>query len=195
MKCALRVSRIRLVAGGVLLGLALLTAFFVLPNASLQKFQKQKAADAAKNTLAAQNEKLAALEAEDQKFTLNRKHLEALLGSMPNQSAGTLQWGLSQKLYELAKKNNIRLQSMKYGAPAREESKGTDLEVLDVEFNAIGVYQNIKPFMLGLEDTQKSQFPFAVVNARLEESPDGARLSVTLRAFRRSGNVLPKEGP
>ena len=197
MRGLLQASKIRLTAGGVLLGLAALIMFFVLPNAAQQKIQEQHASDEAKKALAIQNAKLAALEAEDQRFTRSRKRLETLLGSRPNQSAGVLQWELSRKLYDLARENSIRLQSLKYGTPTREGSKGTDLEILDVEFTASGVYQNLKPFMLGLESTQESELPFAVVNAKLEESADGARLSVTLRAFRRSGSLLPddkKEG-
>ena len=54
---------------------------------------------------------------------------------------------------------------------------------MDVEFNATGVYMNLKAFMLALEG---SKLPFAVVSAKLEESPEGAHLTITLRAFRQS---------
>jgi hypothetical protein len=105
---------------------------------------------------------------------------------MPDRSAGRLQWELSRRLFDLAQKYGVRLQSLKYGTPTREGVKGTDLEILDVEFTASGIYQNLKPFMLGLEDIRENPLPFAIAGAKLEESPEGARLSVTLRAFRRS---------
>ena len=194
MNGPIRASKIRFLAGCILLLLATLAVLFILPNASQQQSQEHKAFEDAKKALASQHGKLVALEAEEQKFTRSRKRLETLLGSMPNQSAGRLQWELSRRLYDLAQKNGIRLQSLKYGTPTREGVKGTDLEILDVEFTASGIYQNLKPFMLGLEDTQDNPLPFAVAGVKLEESPDGARLSVTLRAFRRSGAGTRQEG-
>ena len=71
----------------------------------------------------------------------------------------------------------------KYGPPTREGSKGSLLESVDVEFNATGIYKNLKSFMLALEG---SKLPFAVVGAKLEESPEGAHLTITLRAFRQT---------
>jgi len=192
MNSAFRGSRLRLLSGGLLLAVAILIALFVLPDASQQKFQKAKASEEAKRALATQRDKLAALEEQDQRLARSRIRLEALLGAMPEQTAGQLQWELSRRVYDLAAKNGIRLQSLKYGTPTREGAKGTDLEILDVEFTASGIYQNLKPFMLGLEDIEENPLPFAVAGAKLEESPDGARLNVTLRAFRRSGR---QEGP
>jgi hypothetical protein len=192
MTSAFHGSRFRLLAGGILLAVAAVIALFVLPDASQQRLQKAKASEDAKRALTGQREKLAALEQQDQRLARSRTRLEALLGSMPDQTAGRLQWELSRRLYELAQKHGVRLQSLKYGTPTREGAKGTDLEILDVEFAASGIYQNLKPFMLGLEDTRENPLPFAIAGAKLEESPDGARLSVTLRAFRRSGR---QEGP
>jgi Tfp pilus assembly protein PilO len=186
MNGPLRVSKLRLIAGGILLALAAVLVLFVLPDASQQKAQKYKASEDAKKSLTSQRTKLAALTEEDQRLTNSRKRLETLLGSMPDQSVGRLQWELSRRLYDLAQKNGVRLQSLKYGAATREGAKGTDLEILDVEFTVSGIYQNVKPFMLGLEDTREYPLPFAIAGAKLEESPDGARLSVTLRAFRRA---------
>ena len=186
MNTTLRSSSLRAATGACLLLAAGGVLFFVLPDAAQQRLQKQAAFDEAKKSLALQSSRLADLEAEQQRIDRSRKRLEALFGAMPDQSAGQLQWALSRRLYELAGKSGVRLQSLKYGAPSREGAKGTDLEVLDVDFTATGVYQNLKPFMLGLENTQENQIPFAVASAKLEESPDGARLSVTLRAFRRA---------
>jgi hypothetical protein len=97
---------------------------------------------------------------------------------------------MSRTLHSLALKHGVRLQSVKYGLPNRENAKGTDLESIDVEFTVLGVYSSIKPFMLALEGAGQG---FAVGGARLEESPEGARLNVTLRAFRR-GAAAPKDG-
>jgi hypothetical protein len=197
MSSSLRNSTIRLAAGCALLALSVGVMLFVLPNAAQQKRQQVNASAKAKKYLEDQDTALLDLKAREKTYTESNKRKEELLGNMPNQNAGVLQWELSRKLYELAQKNNVRLQAMKYGVPTREGSKGTDLEVLDVEFTATGVYQGLKPFMLGLEDTRESKLPFAVVNAKLEESSDGARLSVTLRAFRRTEGALAddkKEG-
>ena len=73
--------------------------------------------------------------------------------------------------------------AVKYGPPTREASKGSQLESVDVEFNLTGIYLNLKSFMLGLEG---SKLPFAVVAAKMEESPEGAHLTITLRAFRQA---------
>lgn len=187
MKNALRASRLRLSAGAGLLGLAALVLLFVLPNAAQQRNREWAASDNARKALTLQHGKLTLLEAEDHRLTQSRQRLKALLAAMPDQGAGTLQWQLSQRLYDLARKSGVRLEALKYGAPTREGTKGTELEVLDVAFTATGVYQNLKPFMLGLEDTRQSQLPFAVVDVKLEEGAAGARLSATLRSFRRAG--------
>lgn len=189
MSNPLRMSRLRLLAGIVLLVLAIATALFVLPDASQRKRQQRNASAEAVKSLAAQRERVKALRAEEARITESRKRIDELLASMPAQSLGSLQWELSRRLYDLAQKSGVRLQALKYGAPSREGAKGTDLEVLDVDFTASGVYSSLKPFMLGLEDTRESKLPFAVVTAKLEESPDGAHINVTLRAFRRTGTI------
>jgi hypothetical protein len=52
-----------------------------------------------------------------------------------------------------------------------------------VEFTAIGVYKNLKSFMHALEGSGQ---PFGASTVKLDESPEGGRLSVTLRAFRQT---------
>ena len=59
-----------------------------------------------------------------------------------------------------------------------------------MEFNALGVYQSLKSYMLALEG---SGLPFAVGAVKLDESPEGARLSVVLRAFRKAGPAKASE--
>lgn len=193
MNSPLRTSKIRFIAGGAMFLAAAGVMLFVLPDASQQKLQKQNASNEAEKALVAQHGKLAVLKAEEARLTGGKKRIEGLLGSMSGQTVGSLQWQLSQRLYALAQKHGVRLQSLKYGTPTREGAKGTDLEILDVEFTVSGVYQSLKPFMLGVENTEESRLPFAVINAKLEESPDGARMNVTLRAFRRS-QAPPAEG-
>jgi len=183
------------VLGLILLGLAGLVLLFMLPDAAQQRQQKRRASAQAKRTLEFESEKLNALERTDRKVTENRKRVASFLDSIPDQSIGALQWELSQRLHGLALAHGVRLQSLKYGSATKEGTKGTDLEVLAVEFTVIGIYQNLKPFMLGLEDPHVGQIHFAVANAKLEESPDGARLNVILRAFRRTGTrTVPRSG-
>jgi hypothetical protein len=179
-----RKSSIRAISGASLILLALIMAVFLLPGASQERDSKRKAANDARRLLDQQEAELAALQKQWDQITSSQACLDELMGSMTADSIGQLQWQLHKRLYELAKKHTVNVHSVKYGAPSREGAKGTDLEALDVEFSATGVYQNLKPFMLALEG---SKLPFAVMNVKLEESPEGARLNVTLRAFRHSG--------
>jgi len=184
MKGPFHTSTVRFIIGASLLALALGAAIFLLPGASQERRQKQVAAAEAKKVLDLQEAELTQLQKRADEITRSRACLEELLGHMSGESVGQLQWMLHKRLFEIAKENTVSIRAVKYGSPSREGAKGTDLESLDVEFTATGVYQNLKPFMLALEG---SKMPFAVVNAKLEESPEGARLSITVRAFRRSG--------
>ena len=192
----LRTSSIRVTIGSVLILAALGVAFFVLPDASRRRDEQENARLNAKNILTAQILQLAERQVLVDRLTLDQKHLEELEKKMPSGSVGQLQWELSQILFQKAKENGVRLQTVKYGLPSREGAKGTDLESIDVEFTVLGIYPAMKPFMLAIEG---SGLPFAVGSARLEESPEGARLSVSLRAFRHSGvtsksdSVAPEE--
>lgn len=178
-----RSSLIRASIGGVLLVAALGIALLVLPDASDQARQKRKAAQEAQLALDRQVKTLGELQDLADRLRHSRERLDNLLGQLPQEGTGSLNWRLSQRLDKLAKENGIRLQTVKYGTPSREGSKGTELEAMEVEFIALGVYASLKPFMLALEG---SDLPFAVASARLEESPEGGRLTVTLRAFRRA---------
>ncbi len=186
----LRTSSIRAAMGGVLLLAALGVALFVLPDASRRRDEQEKARKEAKSLLLVQIQQLAERQVLVDRLALDQKHLEDLEKKMPSGSVGQLQWELSQILFEKAKENGVRLQTVKYGLPSREGAKGTDLESIDVEFTVLGIYPAMKPFMLAIEG---SGLPFAVGSARLEESPEGARLSVSLRAFRHSGVTTKSE--
>jgi len=184
MKGPFHASTVRFIVGASLLVLALGASIFLLPGASQERQSKLNAVTEAKKVLDQQEAELAQLQKRADEITRSRACLEELLGHMSGESVGQLQWMLHKRLFEIAKENTVSIRAVKYGSPSREGAKGTDLESLDVEFTATGVYQNLKPFMLALEG---SKMPFAVVNAKLEESPEGARLSITVRAFRRSG--------
>ncbi len=186
MTATLRQSQIRLFAGAGLGVLAALVAVFVLPMASDELASTRVAVRDAQAALARQQVELQQYRQVDQKVQAGRQALESLEKDMPKGSVGELQWAMSRTLHDLAMKHGVRLQSVKYGLPNREGSKGTDLESIDVEFTVLGVYSSIKPFMLALEGAGQG---FAVGAARLEESPEGARLGVTLRAFRRNPNL------
>jgi hypothetical protein len=186
MITSLRSSTIRLAAGGAL-GLAGLVVFgFVLPGAAHDRTRSESAAREAAQNLQRQKDELRVFQAEANRIREDRRILEELLQNMPAESVGSLGWKLSQKLWELSKKNQVHLVSVKYGAPSREGAKDSILEAVDVEFTVTGIYQNLKPFMLSLEG---SKLPFAVASAKLDESPDGAHLTVVLRAFRQRSNA------
>jgi len=181
MITTLRTSTIRLIVGGSLALLGILIAIFVLPDASQKATQRGRAAQEARAALKRQEDELLSAQNEARRLADNREALEKLLRSMPAESVGKLHWKLSTELYSQAKKHGVRLVAVKYGTAAREGTKGSLLESLDVEFTATGIYKDLKPFMLALEG---SRLPFAVVSAKLDESPDGAQLTVVLRAFR-----------
>lgn len=191
MSSPLRASRLRLALGilGTVSGLGV--AFFLLPDASQQLSQQLKAKREAELTRSQQLQQLQELQQLADRLRRGRETLADLEARLPRGSAGELQWSLSKTLHALAKKHGLRLQTVKYGLPSREGAKGTDLEAVDVEFVALGLYANHKAFMLDLEG---SGLPFAVRDGRLEESPEGARLNIVLRAFRKAGGPEREEG-
>ncbi len=183
MISVLRASRLRFGLGalGLLLGLGV--AIFLLPDASQQLSQQLKAKKEAQFTRNRQVQQLQELQQLDDRIRRGRGTLAELEAKLPRGSAGELQWNLSKTLHALSKKHGLRLQSVKYGLPNREGARGTDLESVEVEFVVLGVYASHKAFMLDLEG---SGVPFAVRDGRLEESPEGARLNIVLRAFRKA---------
>ena len=184
MSASLRASRIRLAVGGLGLVLGLAVAIFLLPDASQQLSQKRRARQEAEQARNRQAQQLADLQQLSDRIRRGRETLANLEAHLPKGSTGELQWDLSKTLHALADKHGLRLQSVKYGQASREGTKGSGLESIEVEFVAVGLYANHKAFMLDIEG---SGLPFAVRDGRLEESPEGARLDIVLRAFRKAG--------
>ncbi|HJW09154.1 MAG TPA: hypothetical protein VJ483_05925 [Holophagaceae bacterium] len=183
MSSPLRASALRSAIGGGAMVLALVVAFFLLPDASDTLQQKIRAKEQAERDRDQQKVRTQELQAQADRIARGQQTLEALETRLPKGSAGELQWQLSQTLHAISTKEGVRLDNIKYGMPSREGTKGTGLEALEAEFVVVGVYGNLKNFMLALEGTD---LPFAVRDARMEESPEGAKLDVVLRAFRRS---------
>jgi len=191
MSSPLRTSRLRLILGSLATAVGLGVALFLLPDASQQLNQKLKSKREAESNRNQQLRQLQELQLLADRLHRGQDTLANLEARLPKGSAGQLQWDLSKTLHALAKKNGLRLQSVKYGLPSREGARGTDLEAIEVEFVALGIYANHKAFMLDLEG---SGLPFAVRDGRLEESPEGARLNIVLRAFRKTGAPAAEEG-
>ncbi len=191
MSTTLRASKFRLIGGGVLALAGLAIAVFLLPDASQRKVRTEQALKDASKSYDRQVQDLQAAQAEADRIKADRQSLDELMQNMSAEGVGKLHWKLSQKLFELTKKHGVRLVAVKYGPATREGSKGSVLESVDVEFNATGVYMNLKSFMLDLEG---SKLPFAVVAAKLEETQEGAHLIITLRAFRQSSAPVAHEG-
>jgi Tfp pilus assembly protein PilO len=191
MSSPLRASRLRLALGALAAALGLGVALFLLPDASQQLAQRLKSKREAELSRNQQVQQLQELQNLADRLRRGQDTLANLEARLPRGSAGELQWNLSKTLHELAQKHGLRLQSVKYGLPSREGARGTDLEAVEVEFVALGVYANHKAFMLALEG---SGLPFAVRDGRLEESPEGARLTIVLRAFRKAGTPEREEG-
>jgi hypothetical protein len=191
MTSVLGASRLRLGLGALGLVLGLGVAFFLLPDASQQLSQQLRAKRQAELSRNQQVQQLQELQQLDDRIQRGRATLAELEAKLPRGSAGDLQWNLSKTLHELAQKHGLRLLSVKYGLPSREGARGTDLEAVEVEFVALGVYASHKAFM---HDLEGSGLPFAVRDGRLEESPEGARLNIVLRAFRKAGTAEREEG-
>ena len=186
MSTSLRASRLRLILGTTGLALSLGVGLFLLPDAS-QRLNRQlsarRAAEASRNK---KRQELADLRQLADRIHRGEKTLADLEARLPKGSTGALQWDVSQTLHKLADKNGLKLLSVKYSQPNREGSKDSGLESIEVEFVAVGLYANHKAFMLDLEG---SGLPFAVRDGRLEESPEGARLDIVLRAYRRASTT------
>ncbi len=182
----LRTSMYRLMAGFAMMAAALAVTLFILPDASQKRTKQEKALREARTQLATQEGELGKLKARAENLRLGRERMEEVLARMPQENEGQLKWKLSQTLYDLAAKHGARIQTVKYGAPTREGAKGTDLEAIDVEFVASGLYQNLKAFMLAFESTE---LPFGLASGKLDETPEGARLTISVRAFRRTGRI------
>lgn len=188
---SLKASRGRLIAGASLLLLALLVGVFLLPDASTTLEQKLRAKTAAETARDKQAQRLADLQHLSDRIQRGQQTLADLEARLPKGSTGELQWQLSGVLHDLSTKAGVQLQTVKYGQPSKEESKGTGLETIQVEFTVSGLYPGIKTFMRDLEG---SGLPFAVEDARLEESPEGARLTGMLRAFRKTAQADSGDG-
>lgn len=191
MLTTLRSSTLRAVAGGAMALLGAGIFVFALPSAARRLESSEKAAKEASAVLKRLEEELKDYQAEAERIRVDRKVMDELLGAMPAETVGNLQWKLSQRLFELAGKHGVHLVFVKYGAPAKEGAKDSLLEAVDVEFTVFGIFQELKAFMLDLEG---GRLPFAVVSAKLDEAPEGAHLTVTLRAFRRAPG-LEEEKP
>lgn len=178
-----RSSMIRIAAGAGMAVAGLAVLLLVLPSASEQRTHSQKGAEEAEKELRTQKATLQRYQAEAERIRTDRKVMDELMGAMSSEPVAMLHWRLSQKLFDLSQKHGVRLVSVKYGGATREGAKGSTLEAVDVEFTVTGVFSNLKPFMLALEG---SKLPFAVVSAKLDESPEGAHLTAVLRAFRQA---------
>ncbi len=190
MSAPLRTSAIRAWVGLGLAVAAALLALFVLPDANQELARRREASNRASRDLQQRKESLKGLNGLAERLKASEQKLADLEAKMPQKGTGQLQWDLSRTLHDLSTEHGIRLLSVKYNPPNRDAAKGTDLESIDVEFNALGVYQSLKGFMLALEG---SGLPFAVGAVKLDESPEGARLSVVLRAFRKAGPARPAD--
>ncbi|MFM8234114.1 MAG: hypothetical protein ACKN9J_03380 [Holophagaceae bacterium] len=104
---------------------------------------------------------------------------------LPNQPSSQLHLALSGELHKLSKMHNVRLQNIKYSRSTKDVSKNLELESIESEFVVTGIYNDLRVFMRSLET---AGLPYAVREARLEESSEGLRLTVNLRAFKKPDN-------
>jgi len=183
MQGSIQTSTHRLWLGSALCALAALIAIFLLPNASGKAAKERRSAVEAQSVLDKQLQELSGHQEMLDRINVGRQRIMELEEHMPKGNVGDLQFSLRNTLFKLATESNVRLPNIKYGVPNKDGSKSTGIETLDVEFTAIGVYRNLKAFMHALEGSGQ---PFGASSVKLDESPEGGRLSVTLRAFRQT---------
>ncbi|MDR1841904.1 MAG: hypothetical protein LBQ86_08300 [Holophagales bacterium] len=176
-------SASRLWLGIGLTALAVLVAIFLLPDASGKAAKERRSAQEAQVALERQLHELSEYQNMLDRIHEGRQRIAELEEHMPKGSVGNLQFSLRNTLFKLASESNVRIPNIKYSVPNKDGSKNTGIETLDVEFTAVGVYQNLKAFMLALESSDQ---PFGASTVKLDESPEGGRLSVVLRAFRQT---------
>jgi len=186
-------SFVMAISGISLIVLAVGIAAFVFPDANQKRITQISVAKEARNNRDSQRQDLNRIKAKDKEIRESRQRMDEVLSNMSGESEGQLKWKLRKALHAIGNKHGIRIHSVKYGPLTKEGSKGTDLESIDVELVCSGVYQSVKSFMLGLET---SNLPFGISNGRLDEGPDGIRLTLSLRAFRRAGakQEIKREG-
>jgi len=172
---------------GISLGvLAIIVAIFILPNASGKAAKERKSAQDAQAGLDRQLRELSEYQTMMDRINAGRKRIADLEEHMPKGNIGDLQFSLRKTLFKLAAESGVRLPYIKYGPPNKDGAKNTGIESIDVEFTVVGVYQNLKVFMLALESSDQ---PFGASSVKLDESTEGGRLSVVLRAFRQASDT------
>ncbi|MDR2698003.1 MAG: hypothetical protein LBB40_05965 [Holophagales bacterium] len=172
---------------GIGLGvLAILVAIFLLPNASGKAAKERKSAQEAQVGLDRQLRELSEYQTMMDRIQAGRQRIADLEEHMPKGNIGDLQYSLRKTLFKLANESGLRLPSIKYGTPNKDGAKNTGIESIDVEFTVVGVYNNLKTFMLALEGSDQ---PFGASSVKLDESTEGGRLTVVLRAFRQASDI------
>jgi hypothetical protein len=163
--------------------LAMLVAIFLLPDASGRAAKERRSALDAQANLERQLANLSEYQQMLDQINAGRERIADLETHMPKGDVGDLHISLRNTVFKLANESGVKVPNVKFGVPNREGSRNTGIEAIDVEFTAIGVYQNLKAFMFALEGSGQ---PFGASVVKLDESPEGGRLSVTLRAFRQA---------
>jgi hypothetical protein len=186
MNIGVKSSTHRLWLGAGLGTLAIIVAIFLLPNASGRATKERKSAQEAQTGLDRQLRELSEYQNMMDRIQAGRKRITDLEEHMPKGNIGDLQYSLRKTLFKLAGETGVNLPYIKYGVPNKDGSKNTGIETIDVDFTVIGVYQNLKKFMLALEGSDQ---PFGASSVKLDESPEGGRLSVVLRAFRQASDT------
>ena len=117
------------------------------------------------------------------RIKLSKRSLNEFISSITTEDANKVHWDLSNILFELSNRHEVKILNIKYAPASRLIVSGDTLESSNVDFDISGIYIKLKAFMLALE---KSNHNFTVVEAKLEESVESGHLSVKLFALWRS---------
>jgi hypothetical protein len=189
MKSEFRTSKFRLIGGAAFAAIGLTIVILILLNVFPKHVHSNFIKDSINKFTANIGTNSDSLQVEAERIKVDRQCLSELIKSMPTEDISKVQWKVSKKLFRLASKHDIRLVNVKYTPVSKIETSAITLESTSIDFDVIGIYKNLKTFMLAVEQDEPN---FIVTDARLEETAEGGHLVVRLSVFWRPSLVTVK---
>ena len=188
MKVEFHTSKLRLIIGVTSASIGLIIATLIFLNV-FPKHMHSNFVQNGINKLTANIGNDDNLITEAERIKADKQCLSELINNMPTEDISKVQWKISKKLFRLASKHNVRLVNVKYAPISKIDTNVITIESTSVDFDVIGIYADLKAFMLAVEQDEPN---FIVTDTRLEETEGGGHLVVKLSAFWRSSLVAVK---
>lgn len=170
-----RASSVRFVSGFILCIVGLLTVAFVVPSMQKKYISNSGLQDDILRSRHRQEKELNEMHVE-----ANWQLLEKFMMDIQVGDGQKLRWELSNTLYDLSAKHEVRILNVKYTPIVRLAIIGDNLESLSVDFDISGDCIHLKNFMLALEKSNRNSI---VVEAKLEKDDESSHLAVKLFTF------------